>query len=101
MSSAFERESPKPGSTMSDPSSAGLKELLNRRFVALLVVSFLASFVSAPLYSSLVRLSSHFKNTHDNVHAERHNKENEQHPGDRLQGLDNRAIDLEHPAFGS
>ena len=39
---------------MPEPSSAGLKELLNRRFVALLVVSFLASFVSSPLYSSLL-----------------------------------------------
>ena len=39
---------------MPDPSSAGLKELLNHRFAALLVVSFLASFVSAPLYSSLL-----------------------------------------------
>ena len=39
---------------MPDPSSAGLKELLNRRFVALLVVSLLAGFVSAPLYSSLL-----------------------------------------------
>ena len=39
---------------MTESSSAGLKALLNRRFVALLLVSFLASFVSSPLYSSLL-----------------------------------------------
>ena len=39
---------------MPDPPQADLKELLNRRFVALLVVSFLASLVSSPLYSSLL-----------------------------------------------
>ncbi len=54
MSSVFERESPQPGSIMSDTPAADDCELLNRRFVSLLVVSFLASFVSAPLYSSLL-----------------------------------------------